>query len=290
MIIFVSMKTYQQINLSEWTQVGEGFNGQAYLSEAHPGVMLKLVRRELGAAQNVEKEFNAAKTAAAIGLPTPEVYEIVRDGEDHGYLCQAVEGKRSFARMCADEPERIPEIAAMMADMGHALHNTVIPEGVEVTNMKALLMKALESSPLVTEDQRASLQALVQAMPDDRKCLHGDFQLGNVIMAQGRAYWIDLGWLAQGYYKMDLAHLFKMMMVDSKIPQVQDLTHMTREQMVAFWYAFAKAYTGSDDVEALSQELRPYAALDIVRTFYLHASDNPAFLAFLKGMVEALLA
>jgi hypothetical protein len=81
-----------------------------------------------------------------------------------------------------------------------------------------------------------------------------------------------------------------MMMVDSKIPQVQDLTHMTREQMVAFWYAFAKAYTGSDDVEALSQELRPYAALDIVRTFYLHASDNPAFLAFLKGMVEALLA
>ena len=290
MIIFVNMKTYQQINLSEWTLVGEGYNGQAYLSEAHPGVMLKLVRSELGAAQNVEKEFNAAKAAAAIGLPTPEVYEIVRDGEDHGYLCQAIEGKKSLARICADEPERIPEIAALMADYGRALHNTPIPAGVNVPDMKALLLKALETSPFFTEAQREHLKALVMAMPDAKTCLHGDFQPGNLIMAQGKAYWIDLGWLAQGCVKMDLAHLYKMMMVDSMIPQVQALTHMTQEQMVAFWNAFAKAYTGSDDVESLNQELRPYAALDIVRTFYLHASDNPDFLAFLKGMVEALLA
>ena len=289
MIIFVSMKTYQQINISEWTLAGEGYNGQAYLSEAHPGVMLKLVRRELGAAHHVEKEFNAAKAAAAIGLPTPEVYEIVRDGEDHGYLCQAIEGKKSLARMCADEPDRISEIAAIMADYGRSLHNTPIPAGVDVAHMKALLLKALEGSPLLTEGQREHLKALVQAMPEDKTCLHGDFQPGNLIMAQGKPYWIDLGWLAQGYYKMDLAHLYKMMVVDSKIPQVQDLTHMTQEQMVAFWDAFAKAYTGSKDVEALNRELRPYAAVDLVRTFYLHSSDNPAFLTFLKGMVETLM-
>ena len=289
MIIFVSMKTYQQIDLSEWTLVGEGYNGQAYLSEAHPGVMLKLVRRELGAARHVEKEFKAAQAAAAIGLPTPQVYEIVRDGEDHGYLCQAISGKKSLARMCADEPQRIPEIAALMADYGRSLHNTPIPAGVDVPDMKSLLQKAVDSSPLLTEAQRERMKALVQALPEVKTCLHGDFQPGNLIMAQGKPYWIDLGWLAQGCYKMDLAHLYKMMVVDSKIPQVQDLTHMTQEQMVAFWYAFAKAYTGSDDVEALNQELRPYAALDIVRTSYLHTSTNPAFIAFMKGVVESLL-
>ena len=73
MIIFVSMKTYQQINLSEWTLAGEGYNGQAYLSEAHPGVTLKLVRRDLGAAHHEENEFNAAKAASANCLPTPQV-------------------------------------------------------------------------------------------------------------------------------------------------------------------------------------------------------------------------
>ena len=47
------MMNYPQVTLSEWTQVGEGYNGQAFVSDAHPGVMLKLVRREMGSACKV---------------------------------------------------------------------------------------------------------------------------------------------------------------------------------------------------------------------------------------------
>jgi Ser/Thr protein kinase RdoA (MazF antagonist) len=119
-------------------------------------------------------------------------------------------------------------------------------------------------------------------MPDTGTVLHGDFQPGNIIMADEKHYWIDLGWLSQGWYMMDLAHLYKMMVEDSVIPAVQELTHMTREQMLAFWDAFARAYTGTEDVEALNRTLRPYAALDIIRTFYLHQNDNPQFIAFLR--------
>lgn len=92
---------YPQITLSEWTQVGEGYNGQAFVSDAHPGVLLKLVRREMGAARKVEQEFYASKAAFELGIPTPQVYGIVRDGADH--------------------PERIPGYAAMMAEYGHML-------------------------------------------------------------------------------------------------------------------------------------------------------------------------
>ncbi|MCR5072100.1 MAG: phosphotransferase [Bacteroidales bacterium] len=143
------MAQYPQIELDEWTQVGEGYNGQAFVSEAHPGVMLKLVRREMGAAHKVEQEFHAAKTAYEIGLPTPQVYEIVRDGADHGYLCQIVAGKKSFARLCADQPERIPELAARMAEYGHALHATPIAVRDYIPNIKELLLSALAESPLV---------------------------------------------------------------------------------------------------------------------------------------------
>ena len=283
------MDRYPQVALGEWTQVGEGYNGQAFVSDAHPGVMLKLVRREMGAADKVEQEFYAAKTAYEIGLPTPQVYEIVRDGEDHGYLCQIVAGKKSFARLCADQPERLPELAARMAEYGHALHATPIAVRDYIPNIKELLLSALAESPLVDDGQRAMLKETVLAMPDDRTCLHGDFQPGNLLLADGKYYWIDLGWLAQGCPLMDLAHLYKMMVEDSVIPQVQDLTHMTREQMLAFWDAFARAYTGRDDIEALNRELRPYAALDIVRTFYLHAQDNPDLVAFLKSWISRTL-
>lgn len=98
----------------------------------------------------------------------------------------------------------------------------------------------------------------VDAMPDTQNCLHGDFQPGNIIMAGGQHYWIDLGWLSQGWYMMDLAHLYKMMIEDSMIPQVQD------------------------HVEALNRELRPYAALDMVRTSYLHPMTDQRFIEFFK--------
>ena len=283
------MSSYRQIDLSEWVLVGEGYNGQAYVSKVHPDVMLKLVLRELGSASNVEKEFQASKTAYEMGLPVPQVYEIVRCGDNHGYLCQRIRSKKSMARLCADHPERIPEMAAKMADWGKTLHSTPVKASSTVPSMNTLLIKALETSPLLTLAQRDRLEALTLSMPDTHTCLHGDFQPGNLILAEDQHYWIDLGWLAHGHYMMDLAHLYKMMMEDSRIPQVQELTHMSREQMIQFWEAFAKAYTGTKDVEALNRELRPYAALDIVRTFHLHASDNPAFLAFLKSCVEALL-
>ena len=279
------MKEYPQIELSEWTMVGGGFNGQAYVSHAHPGVMLKLVTSDMGSAQKIEQEFFAAKTAYEMGLPTPKMYEIVRNGKDHGYLCQIIEGKKSFARLCADTPDRISEYAALMAEYGKVLHNTTIVPNDYVVPMKTLLRNALKSSSIVTDEQRERLSALVESMPETQNCLHGDFQPGNIILAGGQHYWIDMGWLSQGWYLMDLAHLYKMMVEDSMIPQVQDLTHMTRQQMIDFWNAFAKAYTGTDNVEALNNELRPYAALDTVRTGYLHPMNHPQMIAFLKSRI-----
>jgi uncharacterized protein (TIGR02172 family) len=279
------MKEYPQIDMSEWTLVGGGFNGEAYVSSAHPGLMLKIIRTDMGSAQKVEQEFYAAQTAYQAGLPTPRVYEIVRDGKDHGYLCQVIEGKKSLARLCADNPSRIPEYAAMMAEYGKALHNTPITPNQYVVPMKQLLHDALKCSPIVTDEQQQRLSALVDAMPESQNCLHGDFQLGNIIMAGGQHYWIDMGWFSQGWHMMDLVHLYKMMVEDSVIPQVQDLTHMTREQMIAFWEAFAKAYTGISDVESLNRELRPYAALDLVRTCYLHPMNNPQLIEFFKKRI-----
>lgn len=277
---------YPQIDLSEWTQVGEGYNGQAFVSSAHPGMLLKIVRTDMGSAEKVEQEFYAAQTAFRTGLPTPKMYEMVRDGNDHGYLCEKIEGKKSFARLCADHPDQIAKYATKMAQLGRELHQTTIEANDYVVPMKQLLLKALEISPIVSEAQRKLLTEIAESLPESKNCLHGDFQPGNIIVANGQHYWIDLGWLSQGHYIMDLAHLYKMMVEDSILPTVQDLTHMSREQMLDFWSEFAKAYTGNTDVEALNQEIRPYAALDMVRSFYLHSSDNPALLKYMKARLE----
>lgn len=279
------MLMYPQIDLSEWSQVGEGYNGQAFVSEKHPGKLLKMVRGDLGSLEKVEQEFYASRAALEAGLPTPKVLEMVRDGQEYGYISEMVKGKKSFSRLCADVPERIAEFAAQMARYGKELHAHPLKASEYVPSLKQLLREALASSPLVTEGHRSRLFSLVDGMADTPTCVHGDFQPGNIILAQGKHYWIDLGWLCVGDAVMDLAHLYKMMVEDSVIPSVQDLTHMSREQMLAFWDAFAREYTGREDIGALNQELRPYAALDIVRTFYLHTMEEPAFIAFLRRRI-----
>ena len=187
--------------------------------------------------------------------------------------------------LCADQPERIPEYAAQMAGYAKDLHKRPISIGPYVPSVKSLLLSALDSSPIVSEGQRKWFQSFVSAMPDSGTCLHGDMQPGNIILAREKPYWIDLGWLSQGCHMMDLAHLYKMMVDDSVIPLVQDLTHLTSEQMKAFWEAFARSYTGKADVEALNRELLPYAALDMVRSFYLHPNYNPAFMDFCRARI-----
>lgn len=279
------MKDYRQIDINEWKQVGAGYNGQAFVSDNYPGMLLKISRTDMGTKDKIEHEFFDAKTAYNIGLPTPKVFEIVRDGNDYGYISQKIEGKKSIARLCADEPERIPEFAALMAKVGKELHQTHIELSEHVVSMKGLLQKAVAISPLLTDEQRELLSETTDAMPETGMCLHGDFQVGNLIVADGKHYWIDLGWLSQGYYMMDLAHLYKMMMEESVLPPVQNLTHMSREQMVAFWNSFAKAYVGQEDITALNEALLPYVVLDIVRSFYLHSNDDPRLLAYLRQRV-----
>ena len=281
---------YPQIDLSEWSQVGEGYNGQAFVSEKHPGQLLKMVHGDLGSLEKVEQEFYASRAALEAGLPTPKVLEMVHNGQEYGYLSEIVAGKKSFSRLCADSPERIAEYAVQMAWYGKDLHAHPLKVSKYVPSLKQLLRDALASSPLVTDGQRDRLLGLVAGMADTPTCVHGDFQPGNLIMAQGKHYWIDLGWLCVGDAIMDLAHLYKMMVEDSVIPGVQDLTHMSREQMLAFWEAFAREYTGREDIGALNQELRPYAALDIVRTGYLHPRQEPAFIAFFRSRIQEELS
>lgn len=287
---YFHMQNYPQIDLSAWTQVGEGFNGQAFISDAHPGKLLKLVHGTLSSAEKIEQEFYASRAAYEAGLPVPEVYEIVRDGQNHGYIAERIEEKKSFSRLCADEPERIPEFAALMAEYSHQLHAHPLSVSRYVPSLKPLLREAVSFAPFVSEAQREQLYSLVDGMADTATAVHGDFQPGNLILSREKPYWIDLGWLCVGDPVIDLAHLYKMMMIDSLIPAVQDLTHMNVEQMAAFWKAFARAYTGMEDLSALEQKLNPLSALDVVRTYYFHPNEHPQFLDFCKSRMDELLA
>ena len=61
----------KEIDITQWTKVGEGGNGATYINEAEPGVLIKESYLEMAQADALVSEFNLSKAIFELGVPTP---------------------------------------------------------------------------------------------------------------------------------------------------------------------------------------------------------------------------
>lgn len=257
------MNTYPQIDLSAWKQVGEGGNGAAYVNDAEPGVLLKVNTLDT-TEQTIQEEFFTTKAVFDAGVPCPEMYEIVEVGEHFGVKCQNIVGKKSFSRLCADDPSSIDARAIQMAQLLKSFHSVKVNDSQWIPSQKEVMLKAAENTTLIGGKAKERLIEFVKSIPESDHLLHGDLQMGNLILADEKPYWIDLGRASHGIPQFDLGHFFLFCNIFGKKDRVQAIAHMSDKQLVQFWNAFAKEYNGPDNMDAFLKDCRKYAALDII--------------------------
>jgi len=74
--------------------------------------------------EQAEREFLTARAVFEMGIPTPEPYQLVTDGQRRGVEYEVIRNKRSFTRIISQEPERLEEISLAFARMARELHAT----------------------------------------------------------------------------------------------------------------------------------------------------------------------
>ena len=267
-------KEIREIDLAQWQQVGEGGNGKTYVARpqaapqcgdpdgANAGAILKISNSRLSTLEAVRKEFDVSRAVHALGLDTPEMREIVRVGDAYGTISELIKPKRSLGRICCDNPERTEEMATLLCTRGKELFATPCDTGF-FPSRKAQLLQALGRVQFVGRKILSTLEAFAQRIPDATTCLHGDFQMGNLILSGERHYWIDLDRFGYGDPMFDVGHLYMLCNVYSSMKAVQGLFHMTQEQFHRFWDAFARAYTGSADHADFDREAARFACFDV---------------------------
>lgn len=265
---------YKQMDLSAWTQVGEGGNGTTFTCEQQPGVILKVSHREDGTLEAVSKEFYTSQAVYELGIPTPKMFEMVRVGDEYGTISQLIGKKQSVGRFCGTYPDQIQRIATRMAELGKQIHQTNVQHNQWIPSMKTLMLEALVTTKMLSGKKLKEVTAFVEALDDTNTLLHGDFSLGNLIFEiqddaapgtnDGKPYWIDLGRAVHGIPMFDLGYLYLFCNIFSKTERVQQIAHMTEKQMVDFWNAFADAYNGPDGKDAFIAECKRFAALGVV--------------------------
>ena len=257
------MEQYPQVDLSNWKQVGEGGNGIVYLSDDEPGVLLKINTVNTDE-KDTQNDFYTSKAVFELGVPTPEMYEMVMSGENYGYKCQAIAGKKSIARLCADDTSTIDANATMMAQLLKEFHAKTVKDNEWIPSMKERMLEAAQTTDLVGGKAKARLIEFVKSIPESDHLLHGDLQMGNMIVADEKPYWIDLGRASHGIPPFDRGHFYLFCNIFGRSPRVQKIAHMTDKELMQFWNTFAQVYNGPENMDSFTKDCRKYAALDII--------------------------
>lgn len=256
------MDSYQKIELSDYVRSGEGGTAVSYTHKTR-NTLAKLYNPGFEA-DRAKAEFYTARTVFEMGIPTPEPYRLVTDGERYGAEYELIKGKRSFTRIISEEPERLQEISLTFAEWARRLHATPVPPG-RLRSYKEVLIQFYKEKTLVPEAYKQKALAFLETVPDAPTCLHGDLQIGNIITDGDRTLWIDVGEFSHGTPEWDISIMW-IMGVRMGEERANSLFHLTSEQMRAHWNFFLPAYLGTSDPQILGQYTRrliPYYAAKV---------------------------
>jgi uncharacterized protein (TIGR02172 family) len=283
------MSEYKDIDLSGWTQVGQGGNGTTYENPTEPDVILKVDRKQINTLEFVKHEFDVSKAVESLGLPTPKMREMVRVGDLYATISERIKDKKSLSRICHDEPERIEEMAQLMCRMGKELFSTQCNTDF-FPSRKEQLMRALDKAQFISRKNRRILKDFAQTIQDIKTCSHGDFNMGNLVLSGDQPVWIDLDRFGYGDPMFDIGHLYQICNVYAPMKQVQDIFHMTEQQLNLFWDAFAKAYTGQDDHSEFDSQAGRFACFDMILRYEFQKCsllEKMFFGVYIKRLIKA---
>lgn len=260
------MDSYQKIELGDYVRSGEGGTAVSY-SHKTRNTLAKLYNPGFEA-DRAKAEYYTARTVFEMGIPTPEPLRLVTDGERYGAEYELVKGKRSFARIISEEPERLQEISRTFADWARKLHATPVAPG-QLHSYKEVLTRFYQEKTLVPEAFKQRALDFLETVPDTPTCLHGDLQIGNIITDGDRTLWIDVGEFSHGTPEWDLSIMWIMGQRMSE-ERANSLFHITPEQMKAHWNYFLPAYLGTSDPQALGEYTRRLASFYAVKVPYVY--------------------
>lgn len=269
------------LDISKYDEFGGGYLSKSFNSEDGDS-MLKFYGKRVPAAL-IYQEKNVARKVFLFGIPTPMVGAIRENDGNYAIDFERIEGKRSFSRVIADEPERLEEMSVKFARMCKELHSTQCDLNM-FEDRTGFYRKAILNCKDITEEERSKLLAFIDSIPAATTCLHGDMQLSNVITTGKEDLWIDLSDFGYGNPMLDLGMWFFLSMMNSE-ERADMIFHMTKAQLAESWRIFAREYFGADTEEKQFEAIKkvePFAALHM---FYLGASYG-----FEPGMMDFVRA
>lgn len=268
------------IDMSDYEESGDGYMATSYNCKSDRTRMVKLYN-ESNPASLPEREFVLSWSIVQTGLRIPRVNRLVTDGKRIGVEFERITPKKSIARMISEDESILESLTLKFASFCKDLHS----RRCDLTKFESVsdFFKAQVCiSSELDHDRKIEFLRFIDSVPVQNTCIHGDMHVGNMIFnpETEEYFWIDLSDFRYGNPLYDLG-MFAL--VSKYIPEdlQKKLFHMGSKQMLRIWNTFLRGYYGPDaDIEALDREIRPFAALHVIRL------ENIQPLPFLKDFLN----
>ena len=197
-------KAYRVVSVEGCEEIGRGDNGTIYRIDKDNVVK---VYNNPEALADIQHEREVAKLALILGIPTAISYDVVRVGESYGSVFELLNAS-SFAKILADEPEKLNWCVEEYVKMLKHIHSTEVPAGKLPDMKQTALGWVAFVQDYLPEDAGKKLHALVEAIPHDDHMLHGDYHTKNLELQNDEVLLIDMDTLAVGHPIFELASMF----------------------------------------------------------------------------------
>lgn len=259
----------RKIDLTNWKKIGQGSNGYLYACE-DDSIVLKINKKAIATEKFVLKEFDRSRKVSLLGLPTPEAKEVVEIDGKLGIIFENVKDKISYSRLIANNPSEMEKYVKDFVIEAKKLHSTSCDTQLFESRID-VIRKGIDNAKFIKK-YKPVLYELLDEMDNKTTCLHGDLQTGNLIIANGKNYWIDLDKFSYGDPIMDIAHMYTIYKGMAWLPYIQGLTHMSKKEMNLFWDLFLKEYYGfnKEEIKEFEKKLKILNSLDFLQKNYTH--------------------
>lgn len=193
------------------------------------------------------------------------------------------------------DPEHLEEPVRYYVDTIRQMHSIQVEPG-ELPDLKQQVIGWTDFvKDELTPENAAKLRALVEALPDSRTMLHGDYHTNNVMVQNGEALLIDMDTLAVGHPILELGSMF------NAFKGFAELDHTVTTQFfgfpyelgVRFWALSLARYLGTEDqavIAAVEDKAKIVGYTRLLRRSMRRQEPNRAeMIANCKRHLEELL-
>lgn len=238
------------------------------------------------------QEKRCAEAAHALGIPTPQSFEIVACGNRSGVVFELLDAQllSSYIIAAPGEMDRHVEILVGCMTLFHAVKG----DPARLPSLKEHLIRHIrQSRSYLMPEETGLLMQKLESIPDAENCVHFDLHSSNIMIRGGQPVIIDMGDVSIGNYLFDIGLMY-LIYGFPELGFCEMVTGIPVEQGLELWRRFEFGYFAgktSDELRFFRANRHFLASLRMIYTINCLPKMRAPFIPILKEkFIPAIMA